>query len=100
MLWSVAGLQAAPREGDVLDGRFRIDGLIGHGGFGAVYAATQLNLQRRVALKVLRPEGRRRGIDPDPALLVRRIDVIVGGVDAQREVVQEDLRGNGEGAPN
>ena len=52
----MAGLQAAPREGDVLDGRFRIDGLIGHGGFGAVYAATQLNLQRRVALKVLRPD--------------------------------------------
>ncbi len=52
----MAGLQAAPREGDVLDGRFRIDALIGHGGFGAVYAATQLNLQRRVALKVLRPD--------------------------------------------
>jgi serine/threonine protein kinase len=52
----MAGLHAAPREGDVLDGRFRIDGLIGHGGFGAVYAATQLNLQRTVALKVLRPD--------------------------------------------
>jgi serine/threonine-protein kinase len=56
MLWRMTGLQAAPREGDVLDGRFRIDGLIGHGGFGAVYAATQLNLQRKVALKVLRPD--------------------------------------------
>ena len=52
----MAGLPTAPREGDVLDGRFRIDGWLGQGGFGAVYAATQLNLQRKVALKVLRPD--------------------------------------------
>lgn len=52
----MTGLQAAPREGDVLDGRFRIEGLIGHGGFGAVYQATQLNLERSVALKLLRPD--------------------------------------------
>jgi serine/threonine protein kinase len=52
----MAGFPTAPREGDVLDGRFRIDGWLGQGGFGAVYAATQLNLQRKVALKVLRPD--------------------------------------------
>ena len=45
-----------PRSGDVLGGRFRIDKLLGQGGFGAVYAATQLNLDREVALKILRPD--------------------------------------------
>ncbi|MFW5739514.1 MAG: protein kinase domain-containing protein [Myxococcota bacterium] len=42
--------------GDTLDGRFRLDALLRQGGFGAVYAAAQLNLQRQVALKVLRPD--------------------------------------------
>ena len=50
------GFHGAPRPGDVLDGRFRIDGLLGQGGFGAVYEAVQLNLQRKVALKMLRPD--------------------------------------------
>lgn len=43
------------RPGDVCDGRYRVESLLGQGGFGAVYAAVQQNLGRRVALKVLRP---------------------------------------------
>jgi serine/threonine-protein kinase len=35
--------------------RYRIEALLGAGGYGAVYAAIQLNLNRRVALKVLHP---------------------------------------------
>lgn len=38
----------------VLAGRYRIDGLIGSGGMGQVYAATQLAIQRAVAIKTLR----------------------------------------------
>lgn len=41
--------------GSVLDGKYRIEGLIGSGGFGAVYRATQLSLDRAVAVKLLRP---------------------------------------------
>lgn len=42
--------------GDIVGGRFQIDRLIGFGGMGLVYAAWQLDLDRGVAIKVLRPE--------------------------------------------
>ncbi len=45
-----------PVPGDVLAGRYRIDELLGQGGMGAVYRATQLGLLRAVAVKVLLPE--------------------------------------------
>lgn len=40
-----------------LDGKYRLDGRIGIGGFGVVYRATQLELQRQVAVKVFRTLG-------------------------------------------
>lgn len=45
-----------PHPGLVLSGKYRIDGLLGTGGMGEVYEATQLNLGRKVALKVLHPQ--------------------------------------------
>lgn len=42
--------------GRVLDGRYRIEAEIGSGGIGTVYRAIHLNLERPVAIKVLRPE--------------------------------------------
>ncbi len=39
--------------GDVVADRYRIEGTVGRGGFGAVYKATQLHTQREVALKIL-----------------------------------------------
>ncbi len=47
-------------SGDVLAGRFRIDALLGIGGFGFVYRAHDLSLDIDVALKLLRPELARR----------------------------------------
>ncbi|KQY57154.1 MULTISPECIES: serine/threonine-protein kinase [unclassified Nocardioides] len=46
--------------GSVL-GDFRIEGTLGHGGMGVVYEATQLSLDRPVALKVM---SRRHADDP------------------------------------
>lgn len=41
--------------GQTIGGKYRIDALIGLGGWGAVYSAHQLGLERRVALKILQP---------------------------------------------
>ncbi|HEX4109135.1 MAG TPA: protein kinase, partial [Solirubrobacteraceae bacterium] len=42
----------ALNNGEVLAG-YRIDGVLGEGGMGTVYRATQLSLDRLIALKVL-----------------------------------------------
>lgn len=43
--------------GDVVDDKFRIDGLLGKGGMGTVFAAHHLGLDKPVALKVLSTSG-------------------------------------------
>ena len=48
--------------GSVLGGRYRLDGLLGQGGMATIYRARDLQLNRDVAVKLLRPEY---GRDPD-----------------------------------
>lgn len=43
-------------EGSLIAGRYRVDHLIGEGGVALVYRGTDETLDRRVAIKVLRPE--------------------------------------------
>lgn len=47
--------EGGPYAGEVVGG-FRIESLLGRGGMGSVYRATQLSLNRPVALKILLPE--------------------------------------------
>jgi serine/threonine-protein kinase len=46
---------AGTHTGRVLDGRYRVDGLLGHGGMSEVYLGRQLALDRPCAIKLLRP---------------------------------------------
>ena len=51
-----ANQEGLPRAGEILDGKYRIEGLLGSGGMGVVFAATHLRLGQRVAIKMLLPE--------------------------------------------
>ena len=42
--------------GEVLDDKYRLEHLLGHGGMGAVYLATHLGTERYVALKLISPQ--------------------------------------------
>ncbi|HEY2509250.1 MAG TPA: serine/threonine protein kinase, partial [Polyangiaceae bacterium] len=42
--------------GRTIDGKYRLDAVVGSGSMGTVYRATQLTLQKVVAIKVMRRE--------------------------------------------
>ena len=42
--------------GEVLDGRYRITGKLGEGGMGEVYAAEHVHIEKKFAIKLLKPE--------------------------------------------
>ncbi|MBK6528897.1 MAG: serine/threonine protein kinase [Deltaproteobacteria bacterium] len=52
----------APLLGRLLQGRYRVTGLIARGGMGVVYDAVQVNLGRRVAIKCLHPKYARDAV--------------------------------------
>jgi serine/threonine protein kinase len=53
---SAAGAAAAdPFIGRIVNGKFRVEALVGHGGMGRVYRARHLSLDRSVVLKLLHP---------------------------------------------
>jgi serine/threonine-protein kinase len=45
-----------PLIGQVLDGRYRVESVLGEGGMGLVYKAVHVALRKPLAIKVLRPE--------------------------------------------
>ncbi|WP_437683896.1 protein kinase domain-containing protein [Sorangium sp. So ce131] len=49
---AVAG---SPAQGDVIAGKYKVEGVLGRGGMGLVVAATHLTLRQRVAIKLLLP---------------------------------------------
>jgi eukaryotic-like serine/threonine-protein kinase len=88
-------------------GRFVVLGLLGRGGMGEVYAAHDPELDRRVAIKVLRHRGRRGGDGDASARLLREAQAIakvshpnvvvvydVGTVDERIFIAMEFVDGN------
>ena len=64
--------RAALQVGAEVAGRYRVQRLLGRGGMGEVHEAWDLNLERRVAVKVLLPRGQDRDdIERRIARLVR-----------------------------
>src|SRR5215212_350874 len=47
---------AAAVKGDIIAGKYRVESTLGSGGMGIVFAATHLDLERLVAVKVMRAE--------------------------------------------
>lgn len=50
--------------GTLLDGKYRLESKIGAGGFGAVYRALHLDLNRPVAVKIFRPAAGSEALEP------------------------------------
>jgi serine/threonine protein kinase len=50
-------LVAGVREGEVIDGKYRVERVLGTGGMGVVVAARHIQLDQRVALKFLLPDA-------------------------------------------
>jgi serine/threonine protein kinase len=46
-----------PREGDVIAGKYRVDGIVGRGGMGIVLSCMHVHLKQQVALKILLLSG-------------------------------------------
>jgi serine/threonine-protein kinase len=49
-------MEADQLSGRVIDGKYKVDRLLGRGGMGAVYVGTHMQLERNVAVKILRAE--------------------------------------------
>ncbi|MBI4747017.1 MAG: protein kinase [Acidobacteria bacterium] len=97
--------QALP--GTILDGKYQLAEKIGTGGFGAVFRATQLNLNRSVAVKVFRPAAgndsedaierfRREGVSASRVNHPNAISIVDSGVssDGIAYLVMELLNGH------
>jgi len=52
----VPQLQSPSLVGQIIDGRYRIVRKLGEGGMGEVYAAEHIHIEKRFAIKLLRPE--------------------------------------------
>ncbi len=88
----------APRElrpGDVLAGKFRVDRVLGQGGMGVVVAAHHLQLDQKVAIKLLLPQSLR-----NPEVVARFAQEARSTAQIHSEHVVRVLDvGNDEGAP-
>ena len=87
------GSAAVLEIGDVLGGRYEILQLLGEGGMGAVYKAADRELDRFVALKVIRPE-----LASNPSILARfKQELLLAHQVTHRNVIRIYDLGEAEG---
>src|SRR5580658_2147050 len=91
---SGSGTSAAVLQiGDLLGGRYEILQLLGEGGMGAVYKASDRELDRFVALKVIRPE-----LASNPSILARfKQELLLAHQVTHRNVIRIYDLGEAEG---
>jgi serine/threonine protein kinase len=89
-------LQGLLPVGTVIDGKFRIDGIIGVGGMGVVYRAEQTNIARKLAIKMLLPEYI---VYPDLVARVQREARTAGQIEHPNVVTIVDLGSTPEQGP-
>ena len=93
---SAEGQPAESLVGTVLDGSYRIDGLLGEGGMGAVYQATHLRLDQRVAVKVM---ARELAANPEALERFRREARVTSGLGHPHIVHVSDFSVTPSGEP-
>jgi eukaryotic-like serine/threonine-protein kinase len=82
--------------GAVLDGSYRIEGMLGEGGMGAVYHATQLRLDKPVAIKVM---ARELGAAPEALARFHREALVTSNLGHPNIVQVFDLSTTPTGEP-
>lgn len=85
-----------PKAGDVIDGKYRCDRLVGIGGMGAVALATHLLRKAPVALKFMNP-----AIVTEPSAIERFINEAIAAsrIDSEHVVKIFDVSQMADGAP-
>ncbi len=84
------GSATLPGPGDVVDGKYRLERLLGQGGMGAVYAARHVKLGHAVAIKLMleaagNVEATRRFLNEGRAAVNIQHDNVVRGTDLGEE---------------
>src|SRR5690348_9585927 len=84
------------KVGDVLGGDVRVDAKVGDGGFAVVYRGTQLRIDRRVAIKVLKLDTLP---DPQEAWALFEREAVVLGKLKHPQIVEIHTMGVHEDVP-
>jgi serine/threonine-protein kinase len=59
---AISGAAASqPQVGQLIDRKYRVERILGEGGMGVVYVATDVNAEQKVVIKSIRPEFANRG---------------------------------------
>ena len=89
-------LDSIAREGSLIAGKYRVENVLGHGGMGAVVAATHRRLGQRVAIKILYPSSAR---NPEAVARFLREAQAAAALQSEHVVRILDFGRHGDGLP-